>query len=183
MKSYRIDRSKLNKYMARNSLKAGIFSSLGAFVFIGGITMWSAGISDFLKLIGPLVFISLVIGGIVFLTAFLKRSIPKATSYTLGSDFIGMKINTDELNAFNRFALNRSTRKHGLLLEQNIPLANVKSIEVKKSTLKITARDYKSLSSSAGRIEIPCEIENFQNLVNELKTLSQSFENISFVNS
>lgn len=175
MKIYQIQRKDINSFMFRQAL--GTMRDMGISVFILLLLLVIIGgdVSiPFITHIGPGVPLFF---GVFFLFSFFQQNIHLAKRFIIDANTIYQIQDAQATNLANDIILSRLERKSGQQRNQTIPVYNIKSISITKNKATIKSVDF-NIWNANGRIQIPREVNDYEEVVAQLKQIANSRNDI-----
>ncbi|MEM1216307.1 MAG: hypothetical protein AAGJ82_11510 [Bacteroidota bacterium] len=171
MKMYKIDPSATTTLAFRFALTTiGIMTGIVALLMVWLSFNLNPGAS-----IGPIVgklipgFL-LIIGLIAVMLTVQKTNFYGSTRFLLTDDTIASVLDNKELNGINQFGVARNRSRYGAEPNQVISFANISRVKITDKNIKIYGGNY-SLFNGNGRIVIPKETENYEELLHVFKPM------------
>lgn len=175
MKTLRIDKTKLSGFMLKKGMTmfgtmilssfilAFLIGLLGGDLTVGFILFWHFKVG------------AIMIAAVMGFIGLVSDSVPKATRYTIGEDYIASRLVHDEVGAFTQYNLNKMERRHGQNQSEMIFFNEIDSISLKRDKIVIKNRNY-SMWNGNGRIILPCEMEEYDDVKKEMITLKRNLK-------
>lgn len=176
MNVYQINPERLNQFMMKKAL-----NDVGLFVIIIIVFALIMGISTEMKV----AYILLAKGapyilpflGVIFLFSMISSGVPGATRYEIGDNFFGRFLQHGDINAFTQHSLNRLERRHGQKQFDKIYFNETKSVKFTKSKIIIKSERFNFWNGN-GKIVIPCEVAEFEDIKRQITDICRSNRNI-----
>ncbi len=180
MKVYKIENNKIGSYMAKQGLihvRDMVFSVLILISIFAIISGFKFPIELLVKVL-PWIIILLIV---VFFFAFLTFGIHQAKRFIITDDSFNQIQADENVDVVSKFFQKRAESKTGQSRNQFIPFSQVAKIKISNNSIKIKAKNYNFMNAN-GMIIIPCEAENYQEIVELTQSIIKNNQNIEFVN-
>jgi len=116
----------------------------------------------------------------LFFLYFSQQNLHLSKKFIITNDTIYQIIDSSAINSYNDFITKRLERKTGQKRDQVIPINSIKTIKIDKNKIQIKSFDFNILNAN-GRIEIPREVTNYGQAVEQLRQIANDSKEIKLV--
>ena len=168
-KVYKIQESKIIQYNVKQALlgtRDMVYSVLIIFLALFIFSGFKLPTTLFLFFL-PYIFIFL---GVTFLLNLFKIGTYEATRFIFDENSINRFQIEKEIDVVSQFFLRRVEAKTGQTRNQFIPFINIDKIKLTNNEITIKSNDYNFMNAN-GMIKIPCETENYNEIIETIKSI------------
>ncbi len=179
MKVYKIDKDKIEKYLIKQALirVSEMMIAISPLVIIFLCAAKFRYIGLILTKLAPWVFIFLLA---VFFLTFFSYNVHQARRFIITDDSFNQIQADEDVDVVSKFFQKRAESKTGQSKNQFIPFSQIAKVKISNYSITIKAKDYNFMNAN-GKIIIPCEVENYQEITALTRSIIKNIRGIEFI--